>query len=103
MAQGLTLVAFWNIEPEGGRIMRTVKAVGLALTLLMGIFIILSFYWMSLNGRYTAIFLGVSGGAFPIMIVDTRTVQVTIKTMVSAETPVGEPWNKLRTIVPWSD
>jgi hypothetical protein len=42
--------------------MRTVKAVGMVLTLLMGIFIILSLYSMSLNGRYTATFLGEAKG-----------------------------------------
>jgi hypothetical protein len=86
-----------------GRIMRTVKAVGMVLTLLMGIFIILSFYWMSLNGRYTATAVGEGRGIFPILIVDTRTGQVTIKGVVSAETPVSEPWNKLVTVAPWSD
>jgi hypothetical protein len=91
------------LSSREGRIIRTVKAVGMALTLLMGIFIILSFYWMSLNGRYTATSLGDGRGGFPILVVDTRTGQVTIKTMVSAETPVGEPWNKLQTVVSWSD
>jgi hypothetical protein len=83
--------------------MRTVKAVGMVLTLLMGIFIILSLYSMSLNGRYTAIFLGEAKGASPILIVDTRTGQVTIKTITSAETPVGKPTAKLLTVVPRSD
>jgi hypothetical protein len=39
----------------------------------------------------------------PILIVDTRTGQVTIKTITSAETPVGKPTAKLLTVVPWSD
>jgi hypothetical protein len=88
---------------EEGSTMRTAKAMGLAFMILMGIFIILSFYSMSLNGRYTAMPLGEPKAHFPILILDTRTGQVTIKAMISAGTPAAEPMGKLRTVVPWSE
>jgi hypothetical protein len=98
-----TIIPGATIVTEEGSTLRTAKAMGLVFMILMGIFIILSFYSMSLNGRYTAMPLGEPKAHFPILIVDTRTGQVTIKAIISAETPVGEPTSKLRTVVPWSE
>lgn len=59
--------------------MRTAKAMGLVFMILMGVFIILSFYSMSLNGRYAAMPIGDGKWNVPILIVDTHTGQVTVK------------------------
>ena len=63
--------------------MPTAKATGLIFMILMGVLIALSLYSMSLNGRYAAMPIGDGKFNAPILIVDTRTGQVTIKVLTS--------------------
>ncbi|MGH8069514.1 MAG: hypothetical protein ACRERE_30605 [Candidatus Entotheonellia bacterium] len=83
--------------------MRTAKAIGLVFMILMGVLIALLLYSMSLNGRYAAMPIGDGKWNAPILIVDTRTGQVIVKGVVSAEAPPVSPKLKVATLVPWSE
>jgi hypothetical protein len=79
--------------------MRAGKALVVVLTLLMGAVITISVYYMSVNGRYTATWIS----EHAVLILDTRTGEVTVKALLSADTPpAGVPAVKLVTVVPRS-